>query len=252
MKCNQHNYQPKLTTMKKRISSSVILVFLACFLLPRTLPAQQVTGDGNVTKESRKVSDFQSVSVSSGIDLYLTQGNTVSLEVETDKNIHEYIITEVEEGVLKIYVDGSIRSAKEMNVYLTFQELDAISASGGSDVEANGTINLDRLTIGCSGGSDLNMDLKVDELKLSTSGGSDANITGEVRVLFAKSSGGSDLDAMELKTAECTLETSGGSDARVYVTDKLKVQASGGSDVYYKGNALIDASMSGSSDIHKK
>jgi len=238
--------------MKKRISSSVILVILACFLLPQTLPAQRVTGDGNVTKESRKVSDFHAVSVSSGIDLYLTQGNTISLEVEADKNIHEYIITEVEKGMLKIYVDGSIRSAKEMNVYLTFRELDAISASGGSDVEANGTINQDRLTVECSGGSDINMDLKVDELKFSTSGGSDANITGEARVLIAKSSGGSDLDAMELKTAECTLESSGGSDASVYVTDKLKVNASGGSDVYYKGDAVVDATMSGSSDIHKR
>jgi len=238
--------------MKKRISSSVILVILACFLLPQTLPAQQVEGDGNVTKKSRNVANFSAVSVSSGIDLYLTQGNTISLEVETDQNIHEYIITEVKDGVLKIYVDGSIRSVKEMNVYLTFREIDALTASGGSDVEASGTISQDRLTIECSGGSDLKMDLVVDELKLSTSGGSDADITGEARVFHATSSGGSDLDAMELKTAECTLESSGGSDAHVYVTDKLKVQASGGSDVYYKGDAVVDASVSGSSDLHKK
>jgi len=238
--------------MKKRISSSVILVILAFFLLPQILPAQHVTGDGNVTKKSRKVDNFNAVSVSSGVDLYLTQGNAVSLEVEADQNLHEYIITEVEDGVLKIYVDGSIRSVKEMNVYLTFREIDAITASGGSDVEATGTINQDRLTVECSGGSDINMYLKVNELKFSASGGSDANITGEARVLIAKSSGGSDLDAMELKTAECTLESSGGSDAHVYVTDKLKVQASGGSDVYYKGDALVDASVSGSSDLHKK
>lgn len=238
--------------MKKRISSSVILAFLAFFLLPQILPAQRVEGDGNVTKKSRTADNFSAVSVSSGIDLYLTQGNAVSLEVEADQNLHEYIITEVENGVLKIYVDGSIRSAKEMNVYLTFREVDAISASGGSDVEATGTISQDKLTIGCSGGSDLKMDLKVDELKLSTSGGSDATLTGEVKVLTARSSGGSDLDAMELKVAECTLESSGGSDARVYVTDKLKVQASGGSDVYYKGDALVDASVSGSSDLHKR
>ncbi len=238
--------------MKKRISSSVIFVFLVCFLLPQTLPAQRVEGDGNVTKKSRNVGNFSAVSVSSGIDLYLTQGNAVSLEVEADQNIHEYIITEVKNGVLKIYVDGSIRSVKEMNVYLTFREIDAITASGGSDVEASGTINQERLSIDCSGGSDLNMDLKGDELKLTTSGGSDANITGEARVFHAKSSGGSDLEAMGLKTAECTLESSGGSDAHVYVTEKLKVQASGASDVYYKGDAVVDASVSGSSDLHKK
>lgn len=238
--------------MKQRISSSLLLAVLVCFLIPQTLLAQRIEGDGNVTKKSRKVDNFSAVSVSSGIDLYLTQGNTVSLEVEADQNLHEYIITEVEDGVLKIYVDGSIRSAKEMKVYLTFREIDTLSASGGSDVGASGTISLDKLTIECSGGSDLKMDLKVDELKLSTSGGSDASLSGEVKVLTARSSGGSDLDAIELKVAECTLESSGGSDARVYVTDKLKVQASGGSDVYYKGDAVVDASVSGSSDIHKK
>ncbi len=238
--------------MKKRVSSSVMLTVLVCFLLPQTLPAQGVEGDGNVTKKSRQVDNFNAVSVSSGIDLYLTQGNAVSLEVETDQNIHEYIITEVKNGVLKIYVDGSIRSVKEMNVYLTFREIDAITASGGSDVEASGTINQDKLTIECSGGSDLKIDLKVDDLELSASGGSDADITGEARVFHATSSGGSDLEAMGLKTAECTLESSGGSDAHVYVTETLKVVASGASDVYYKGDAVVDASVSGSSDLHKR
>ena len=238
--------------MKKRISSSVILVILACFLLPHSILAQGVKGDGNVTKESRKVSDFNAIKVSSGIDLYLTQGNTVSLEIETDKNIHEYIVTEVKDGVLKIYVDGSIREVKKMSAYLTFKEIDALTASGGSDIENTGTITLTRFKMDCSGGSDANLNLKVDEFKCISSGGSDLNLIGDCKFLYAKTSGGSDLDAMEFKVAECELEASGGSDARVYVTDKLKVIASGGSDVYYKGDVLVDASVSGSSDLHKK
>jgi len=238
--------------MKKRISSSVFLIIVACLFFPGALHAQGVTGDGNVTKESRKVSDFNAIKVSSGIDLYLTQGNTITLEVEADKNIHEIIITEVKDGVLKIYVDKSIRQVKEMNVYLTFKEIDALTASGGSDVETKGTINLDRLKVDCSGGSDSHLDLNVEELKCTASGGSDAYLTGAAKLFYAKSSGGSDLHAMELKTAECEIEVTGGSDASVYATDKLKVHATGGSDVTYRGDALVDANMSGSSDLHKK
>jgi hypothetical protein len=249
---NQFNNQPKTPTMKKKISSSLILLSLACFLLPLSMLAQGVKGDGNVTKESRKVSDFHAVKVSSGIDLYLTQGNTVSLEIEADKNLHEHIATEVKDGVLKIYVKKSIRQAKEMNAYLTFKEIDALVASGGSDVENSGTMNLKKLKIDCSGGSDAQLNLKVDELKCVTSGGSDSYLSGEARIFYAKSSGGSDLHAMELKATECEIESSGGSDARVYATEKLTIESSGGSDVYYKGDALVNAHSSGGSDIHKK
>ncbi len=139
-----------------------------------------------------------------------------------------------------------------MNVYLTFKEIDAITASGGSDVESKGTISADRLKVDCSGGSDSNLDLKVGELTCVTSGGSDSYLTGEAKMFYAKSSGGSDLHAIELKTAECEIEVTGGSDAGVYATEKLKVHATGGSDVSYKGDALVDANMSGSSDLHKK
>lgn len=117
--------------MKKRISFSVIFTTLVFFLLAQAGFAQSLTGDGNVTRSSRQVSDFNAVKVSSGIDLYLTQGNTISLEIEADQNLHEYIITEVKDGVLKIYVEKSIRNVKEMNVYLTFKEIDELIASGG-------------------------------------------------------------------------------------------------------------------------
>ena len=73
--------------------------------------------DGNrtvVTKERTISSDFESIKVSQGLDLYITQSNNVALDVEADENLHDLIITEVENGVLSIYTTENIRREKKL------------------------------------------------------------------------------------------------------------------------------------------
>ena len=44
-------------------------------------------------KEQRKVSDFTKIEVSSGINLYLTQGDEIELSVEADKSeMHKLLL----------------------------------------------------------------------------------------------------------------------------------------------------------------
>ena len=56
-----------------------------------------VTGNGISATESRNLNgSFNSIEVSTGIDLYLTQSQTTSISVKADKNIMEFINTEIE------------------------------------------------------------------------------------------------------------------------------------------------------------
>ncbi len=54
-----------------------------------------VYGNENVVKEKRDAGQFVNLRVSSGIDVYLTQGDRESIEVEADENLHEYILSEI-------------------------------------------------------------------------------------------------------------------------------------------------------------
>jgi len=65
-----------------------------------------VRGNGVVVTEQRSIdASFNSIEVSTGIDLFLTQNESPSISVQTDENIQEFIITEIENEVLKIYID---------------------------------------------------------------------------------------------------------------------------------------------------
>jgi len=81
---------------------------------------KNITGNGIVEKQTRKVSSFNALDISSAFDIFLTQGNEESLVIEADENIMEYIITEVRGGTLRIYIDEhrNIRNVKTMKVYL--------------------------------------------------------------------------------------------------------------------------------------
>ena len=209
-------------------------------------------------KKDRAVSGFQGLSVSSGIDVYLTQGSSEKLAFDVKGVDEEDVRSEVRNGVLKLYID---RKGMNWNwgrntyvkAYLTFRQLRTIQAGGGSDVVGQGRLSFNDLNVEAGGGSDITLTLKANELNASALGGADMKLDGSARILNAESSGGSDLDARKLTVDVCNASSSGGSDVYVNATRELSMKASGGSDIYYYGPAKVLAkSESGGSDIMHK
>ncbi|WP_080238967.1 head GIN domain-containing protein [Spirosoma rigui] len=209
-------------------------------------------------KKDRAISSFSGLSVSSGIDVYLSQGNSEKLTFDVKGVNEEDVRSEVRNGVLKLYIE---RKRMGMNwgrntyvkAYLTFRQLTDLQASGGSDVFGQGTLSFKDLNISGSGGSDVKLAVKADEINVSAAGGSDVVLEGTARSLNADGSGGSDLDARKLTVDVCNANSSGGSDVYVYATRELSLKASGGSDIYYYGSAkVLSKSESGGSDITHK
>ena len=209
-------------------------------------------------KKDRAISDFRGLSVSSGIDVYLTQGGSKKLTFDVKGVNEEDVKSEVRNGTLKLYID---RRGMNWNwgrntyvkAYLTFKQLRDIQAGGGSDVVGQGRLSFNDLNVEASGGSDVTLALKADDLNASASGGADLKLDGSARTLNANSSGGSDLDARKLTVETCNANSSGGSDVYVNATRELSMKASGGSDIYYYGPAKVLAkSESGGSDITHK
>src|SRR4030042_4904608 len=95
-----------------------------------------VYGDGNVVKKERSAGSFSGLKVSTGIDVFLSQGNNMSISVEADKNLHEYIITEIKDDVLHVYADANIRKAEKKRVYVTMKEINYLSTTSAGDLIA--------------------------------------------------------------------------------------------------------------------
>ena len=214
------------------------------------------------TEEIRNISNFKGIHISSGIDLYIKQGNVESVRIVADKDKMDKIKTEKEGDILKIFA-GSKKgwfnfefdwsNKKTIKVYVTVKNLNSIAATGGSDVFSEGKLDLIKLDVKATGGSDIKLDLDTDELTCETTGGSDVILSGTATVFKASSTGGSDLKASKLRSNFCSVSSTGGSDAYVWAEKEISISATGGSDVYHKGGArVVKSSSTGGSDIHQQ
>lgn len=207
---------------------------------------------------NRSVSNFKGVKVSSGIDLYLNQGNAESLSLTAQADKLDEIETFIKDNILYIQMRNSKwgwnwGNRTSPKVKLQFKDLNIIVANGGSDVFSEERLLFDKITIEVNGGSDVKIDLSAEALDCRSSGGSDAILTGSAKNFRGNASGGSDLKAKELRTQNSKVTSSGGSDAHVWVEESLEANASGGSDIYYYGSPKnVKRNKSGGSDISRR
>ncbi len=237
--------------MKKFLFPLIALMLISNFSFAQWNKGRTINGSGDVKTENRKVSGFNKISVSHGVDVYLHQGSNEKVEVKADDNIIPAILTEVKGGVLKVYTNDRLKNYKELRIDVWFKDLESISSSGGSDLYSVGSIRVDELALASSGGSDMELEVEAEKLNCASSGGSDMVLMGSTNMLVVESSGGSDLKAYKLTAKRCKVRTSGGSDAYINATEELDISASGASDVHVKGGAkIVSQKVSGSSDVH--
>ena len=195
----------------------------------------QIRGNGNVIQSQRNVSEFSGIVVRSGIDLSVKQGDKYSLEIEADENLQQYIISEVKDHVLYVYVEKNrnIWNSKAMTALVTVKDVNSIKVSGGGDVESEGTIKTDALKIGISGGGDLEFDLEAEKASCSVSGGGDVELKGRIKNFKTEISGGGDLE-LRAGVEMLGVSISGGGDAEISGGDKVTdatIKIMGGGDL---------------------
>lgn len=228
-----------------------ILLMALCVVLTTSVSAQ-------IVKEKKQISTFQKIASSGGIDVYFTQGNNCSLEIETEAANMAKIDITVKDGCLQLQQKKNekfLRNTK-IKAYVSAPLLDAIATSGGADFYAKEISNDKDLNIASSGGADIHIDrLKVNVLNLAISGGADTDIKQfEGKNLNVSASGGSDVDINIGKADHVAVAASGGADVKLTgKVNMISVKASGGSDINIKGLTYetINASKSGGGDILK-
>ncbi|MFV0377985.1 MAG: head GIN domain-containing protein [Mangrovibacterium sp.] len=236
--------------MKKthaKICSQTGLVLLALLLSFPLLAS-------NPERQTRPIGHFSKISVSSGVDLFLAQGQQEQLSVEADAELIAHLVTQVEGETLQIYLkkrdNWNWNWDRSCKVYVSFQDLTSLEASAGADVLGEGTIKVGKISLSVSSGADLVLrNLVASEVKIDTSSGSDAELAGSTQVLVASSSSGSDIDCSKLQSVTSTAQASSGSDILLVATGSLTASASSGGDIEYQGKPrqkTIDESSGGS------
>lgn len=214
---------------------------------------EKITGNGNVITEERRVSDFNEINVSTGIDVYIKQGDNISVEIVADENLMAVIKTEVKNNKLKVHTTKNISMAKSKKVYLTYVELDRIEVSSAGDVKGENTLKADHLYIRLSSAGDLKLDVNAKEMDINISSSGNATLSGKTDVLKAGLSSAGDLYAFDLEAKSGDVDVSSAGDARVFITEEASFSSSSAGDIIYKGDPKINRiSTSSAGSVKRK
>lgn len=212
-----------------------------------------VYGNNNVVKKVREAGKFTGLRVSSGIDVYLKQSGNESIEVEADENLHEYIQTEIRDGVLNVYTEANIREAEMKRVYVSMKEISSLKTSSAGDIIGETPLKTEKLELSASSAGDIKIEVNAKEIEANISSSGDVTLTGEADILNASLSSAGDLNAYGLEVREADVSASSAGDADINVSDRLRARSSSAGDINYRGNPkYVDGHSSSAGGVHKK
>ncbi len=243
------------TPRPARISSLSLAVFTASVIFRLTsLSAAEVIGSGHVVSETRNVSGFHGVELSSSGDVIVTQGDTEGLVIEAEDNILPLLETTVDaKGVLRLGFkehSGSVSFKKPLIFKLSVKTLDKVVLAGSGDLRA-ASLTTDKLSIELPGSGDVTIGhLKTDTLKADVTGSGDLTLAGEARAQKIVFAGSGDYEATDLQTDDTTLEINGSAESKVWTNKSLVVEINGSGEVAYRGTPKLKKSINGSGEVH--
>ncbi|MEP7254798.1 MAG: head GIN domain-containing protein [Ferruginibacter sp.] len=225
--------------MKKLFLSLITFLSLAAFAQD-----SKVIADPNATVRTLNGS-FTAISVSSGIDLYLTQGNEESIAVSaSDEKYMARFKTEVENGTLKIYYDNkgvtwTANENRKLKAYVSFKTLEKLHGSAGSEVTVKSNITVENLEMKFSSGSGFDGQVNAKQINVEQNSGSDISISGKADKLTIDVSSGASFKGYDLAVDYCDAKASSGADVKITINKELSAKANSGGGIRYKGAALI-------------
>ena len=117
----------------------IILLPLSVLLfLTIACDSKPINGSGNIIKNTRSVSGFDRVEISGSGHLFISQGNTESLQIECDDNIEPHIHSTVTNKTLDIGPNNvNLNPSKPIQYTLFLRNLSALKTSGAIKVKSN-------------------------------------------------------------------------------------------------------------------
>ena len=204
--------------------------------------------------ETRSLSAFRSVKVSQAIDAYLKKGDKESVRVEVKDGKVSDVVTEVEGSSLRIKMrDGrGFWNRADVKVYVTYVNMDKISASSASSVFSEGPIKTDRLEINVSSAANVEVTVYANSVSVDTSSAGEVILEGKSENLEIEASSAGDVDTYKLESEVAVARSSSGADIKLSVSKELKAHASSGADIRYRGNPAKTNTESSSGGSVKK
>lgn len=257
--------------MKRNLSLILIALFFIPSLACGSFTTNSVVGSGDIVSQSIEVRDFDRVTLAGFGSVFITQGQTEDLSVQTDDNLISLLDIKVQGRELTLGVKRgyTLTPSQSINFNLTVQDLSAInldgsgdfyveplksgslsvSVRGSGDVEIQG-LTAENLSIELDGSGNITVrDIEVKRVETSLQGSGNIKLEGKANAQEVKVGGSGNYLAGDLEASSADMSIPGSGDITVWVSDELTAQVNGSGNIRYYGQPKIDQSGHGSGNL---
>ena len=191
-----------------------------------------IRGNGHIVTDQRSIGNFNELDTGGMFEIDW-RGGPPSLSITTDKNLLEYIDSEVSDNRLRLRTQGHFWPTHGVKVTVSSPARNGAKLSGAVDLTAK--------------------QLTGAKFYFQSTGAAKVRLDGAADELLADMTGASELDANDLHTKRAEISTTGAADADVNVSDSLKVSITGAGKVTYSGNPpAIEKHITGAGSIRHR
>jgi hypothetical protein len=222
-------------------------------------PVSTITSNNVNVGSVRNVPEFNGIEVSSGVEVEFSQNPTRNVTVKTEADKQQYVMTEVENGVLKIFVrNKGVRNLNfnNLKVVVSNPKLSRLVTKSGASFRTMTPINESTLALSSNSGSlvsgtfkistntalevesgsNVKINLDTQSIAIEASSGSSLKLSGTANSSVISASSGSSVSAGDFITKSAVVDASSGSSVKVNTTVSVTASASSAASVQYKGN----------------
>ena len=229
-----------LSCMHRPFHTFLLALLGALFVAGCGISFTHVTGNRQLASQTRTVEAFQGVVLAGSMDLVYTPSARRSLRIEGESNLLPYVLTEVDDGELKVYVKdhADLETHQPLTVYVSGPAVHTLTLAGSGNLSTQGLLApSDHLNLTLAGSGDLRVDsLNCPLVELKLAGSGDLYVSGDTRTLNLKLVGSGNIHARGLRSEDAHTTIAGSGDADIYVSQNLQSNIVGSGNLNFWGS----------------
>jgi hypothetical protein len=238
--------------MRRLVLTSLGLMVILCSC--SYIGGKRVTGDGNMSSQTRNVGDFRGVEVTGSMEVIVSQGPAATVRVDADQNLLSYIETNLDGDVLEVHPKKgyNLRPRAGIKIYVTAPQYQLLAVTGSGTIRSGSKITHgDKMRMEVTGSGDIQADADAPNISTEITGSGSITVSGNTRTFGTGINGSGEVHGFNLLSEATEVEINGSGNAEVFASKQLNINISGSGDVQYKGNPTVNQSVSGSGNIRK-
>ncbi|MDD2324350.1 MAG: DUF2807 domain-containing protein, partial [Bacteroidales bacterium] len=143
----------------------ILLLASTVWLLTLSSVAMAATEKGNgkvVTTERSNPGTFTEIEIGGILNVRLIQGDEHAIQIETDENLQDKVITNVKNNRLEIHTEN-IEKATKLEITIICPTVTKIIASGASNIDSESIFPVEKLALEFTGAAEGNLKIEASQ-----------------------------------------------------------------------------------------